>query len=870
MTLEMVITWFTREYKLGKSLDEIENYLSMNNINSGLVAQARKEFESRIHRMISLPSVPTITDDQREEWYPGPLETDRFWPALRTYLVEQKRWTIDVVDSIDQASTGIVARLSNPHDGAFQCRGLVIGHVQSGKTANFTAVMAKAADAGYQVIIVLSGMYNSLRSQTQGRLEEELIGKDTTSWFLMTNSDRDKDFDPPPSPPDSFLTEGQNKRLLFVVKKNVVVLRRLIRWFAGAASGVLSKCPVLVIDDEADQASPDTGKDDERSETNRLILELLDTFKRCSYVGYTATPFANVLIDPSWPRGLYPRDFIVSLDTPQNYFGAQRIFGSDPDDDGEDVQDELDVIRDVPEDDIECLRPLNSKMKDTFVPHMTETLSEAIRWFVVAAAVRLCRGHDTKHMSMLVHVTLYPAVHDAVSALIKAELGQLRESFRKARATLLAALKSQWIDETQRVPAKQMGEMEVNWTQVISRIDEVLTALCVTVDNGQSNDRLSYEDGGSIQIVVGGNTLSRGLTLEGLMVSYFLRASSTYDTLLQMGRWFGYRSGYSDLPRIWMPLHLQDAFAHLARVEAEIREEIARYDRENASPTDFGVRIQTHSTLAVTSRMKMRHAIKAHVSYNGEVKQTTYFKIDDQGWLEENIEAARELLVAADGQERPEIIWDRHWLWRNIPVDYIQAFLERYNVHERHDDMSTVSLREFIQAQVEDGAMKRWNVGVVSVLDSDRTWDGLLPNDRAIKLINRSRYTHSSEPNVKAIMSKVDRAIDLGLDKPPRSSEIGTNVSIVEWIAQRRSPHGERMLEADPATGKRTPLLLLYPIDRNSAPRQTARTRDKLNAVCHIIGLALVFPRTHRDTPREYMTVDLSAVERDEYIPQET
>jgi hypothetical protein len=880
MTPEYFSRAIAMEVKQAKSVDGACEYLERSGFPPELVAQGRRLYESEVERISVMQRPSALRQRERRDWYPGPDERDMFWPALRRHLTDVKRWDARVIRDVDDASTRVVSLLAPPGQATFATRGLVLGYVQSGKTANFTAVISKAADAGYRLFIVLSGLHNALRRQTQERLDAELVELNKKSWFRLTGVEND--FTDRIGNAVAHLSKPQD-RLLAVLKKNPAPLQKMLRWLKSAGKELLRDCPVLVIDDEADQASLNTRAiDDEFSRINALIVQLLGMFPRCAYVGYTATPFANVLSDPTWPDGLYPRDFIVDLPEPQAYFGARRIFGSAVDHE----ERGLNVIRVIPDTDAELVMPKSRGERDTFQPTVTDSLREALRWFWMAAAIRLARGQGNEHMGMLIHTTVYTDVHERFQPLVESEQASMTLHLQNRQPELMEELRTLWDREIAAVDAEEMRERPVSWGQMLEQLPEALRKTRVVVDNARSDDRLEYpKTGGSIQIVIGGNTLSRGLTIEGLMVSYFMRATTYYDTLMQMGRWFGYRFGYSDLPRLWLTADLKDHFQHLVMVEQEIREDIARYSREDITPLDVGVNIQMHSTMAVTSELKMAHAITARMTFARAVKQTTYFKHLDRDWLESNTRAARALLAAAHRHSKPEKVWKRHILYRDVDVSFVRQFLEGYRIHERHQDMRPDLILGYIRAQAEQKQLLRWNIGVVSQAPGKKTksWDGLLPEGAPITLLTRSRMEGAGDANLKAIMSPVDRAIDFGFPDAPKLThfadwakeqklDVPEGTTFVDWCLDHRSPIGPKqdLSIVKPDRGLRTPLLLLYPIDRESDPdykpdaAKAKQPRARLDAVEHVVGLAIVFPQTSRNTPQDYVTVDLSNVAREE------
>ncbi len=278
-----------------------------------------------------------------------------YWNRYRRYLGE-KRLPPQVIQKIDSITERILDHLEDPKkEGKWSRRGMVVGHVQSGKTDNFIGVVNKAADSGYRVIVVLAGMLNSLRNQTQERLDMGFLGIDTsipekpyTGVGLLDRGEGKKpasfttsvsDFKKATANSSGVGIDGLKNPAIFVIKKNKSTLTNLIEWLKYNTKHKLKDYPMLLIDDEADHASINTSDSGtEATAINKKIRELLQLFDRSAYVGYTATPFANVFIDPDVEEDLFPRDFIVSLDPPSNYFGSERIFSEEAD---------LDVVRKV-------------------------------------------------------------------------------------------------------------------------------------------------------------------------------------------------------------------------------------------------------------------------------------------------------------------------------------------------------------------------------------------------------------------------------------------------------------------------------------------------------------------------------------------
>ena len=368
-----------------------------------------------LNESIQTAQVPrSVVAGNIESWYPGPRAEDRCWPELVRLLAED-RWNEESLQALDDASTKVLANLPNPHDAEdFHCRGLVLGYVQSGKTTNFTAVISKAADAGYRMAIVLSGIHDALRRQTQERLNEQLWFPNPDLWYRLTN---ESDF----SETDNVdaLLANQSQRVLIVIKKNAARLRSLARWLGGARPELLAACPILIIDDEADQASVNTARSGRTTRINKLVRTIVNDSPKAAYVGYTATPFANILIDAEDFDDLYPRDFIVDLPRPKMYIGPEAIFGREPlEFDAEDAPDGSDLIRSVPLDELDALRPKGAAARQAFQFEVTPSLDAALRYFLLSTAARRVRRRGNRHCTALVHTSQHVDVHEETARVI--------------------------------------------------------------------------------------------------------------------------------------------------------------------------------------------------------------------------------------------------------------------------------------------------------------------------------------------------------------------------------------------------------------------------------------------------------------------
>lgn len=807
------------------------------------LAEFCEEYERRIES-IEIDN-PPVLHGPRSPWYPGPnYDNDQFWPTLRAHFLTSLKWSEPRLQPVDQASSKVLAYTPRPQESEWDSKGLVVGYVQSGKTTNFTSVIAKAADVGYKLVIVLSGIHNGLRRQTQERLDSQLHNLIPTSWLTLT--DQDNDFRTHAMSATALLHNLESKVALCVVKKNSKVLTKLDNWLADAArSNVLKDVPVLIVDDEADQATVAT------EAINPLIRGILSKLPKATYIGYTATPFANVLIRPG-KDDLYPDDFILNLPKPDGYFGSESIFGRQAvegeEANGSDL-DGFDMVRYVDQSELPSLRPLGKAAAADFEPEITSSLKEAIQWFWLATAARRARG-DHEHSTMLIHTSMKIAVHES----FKEPLLDLRDStLRKLRdndVTLFQSLQNTWDVETHKVPASSFGLQITEWSDLLKQLEDVVASTKVVLDNCKSEDRLDYGGTAQTAIVVGGNTLSRGLTLEGLIVSFFVRAAQAYDTLLQMARWFGFRPGYEDLPRIWMTGQLEGWFRHLATVEHEIRLDIERYEQQGLTPREFGIRIRTHPILRITA--KMGAAAPAYASFGGRRIQTRYFKESDQDWLQRNLDAADSLVRdsrAISGIGEPLV--GGGTLFREVTADVVMKFVREYACHVDSPDLDRQLMLAYIEEERRAGSLNTWSVAVMGSPD-DRNGSVRL-GGLAFGRIERAALRSSSpeRADIKTLMSKDHRVVDLPIS-----------------LSEARAMNESSLMDArnSEPTAKKQALLLIYPIDPESKPNERNElSRRPLQAKVDVIGMAVVFPGNAQSRVRTtHVSVDLSSADVEE------
>jgi hypothetical protein len=648
-----------------------------------------------------------LTEEGYEPWLDNARTTiDPYYWSRYKKLLTRKHFSPQVVATLDSVTDRILGLMENPSKpGPWHRRGMVVGHVQSGKTANYTGLICKAADAGYRLIVVIAGIHNNLRNQTQLRIDEGFVGRDSArllsrkgDTFIgvgtfdqtrrpVTFTNSLKDFSKAMATSVGISLQNLNEPAVFVIKKNSSTLKNLLEWLAEHSArrgGKTVDAPMLLIDDEADNASINIryGKG-EVSRINGQIRGLLGMFERACYVGYTATPFANIFIDPDtddemYSEDLFPKHFIVSLDPPTNYFGANRVF----------LQDNEQIIRHI--EDSEDVLPLKHT-KETPVTLLPHSMVEAVRTFVLAKAIRLARGHVGQHCSMLVNASRFTDVQRQLRNELHSKLEAIQASVRVNGALKPSdALKDPEIsalhDTWEREYAKTT---EFDWSVVQQLLNDSAAPIRVVEVNSRSSGTLNYADHektGLNVIAVGGFSLSRGLTLEGLMVSYFLRNSMMYDTLMQMGRWFGYRPEYDDLCRIWMPEEAEGWYAHVAESIELLREELRSMEAAGATPEEFGLKVRSHpDTLIVTARNKMGSGerVVVNIGLGNSFVETAILKRDEAS-LEANRAAARRLAERLTKDGKPpskSVAISGGWLLSGVPVGPILDFLSEFQNH---------------------------------------------------------------------------------------------------------------------------------------------------------------------------------------------
>jgi hypothetical protein len=851
--------------------------------------QLQAEFDVWVPR-----AVVVSNPDDHEPWLEARKHqiTFSYWNRYRTYL--QKRFKPGALEALDETSDQILGLMEDPQRaGRWKTYGLVYGQVQSGKTANYTGVICKAIDAGYRVVIVLTSQHESLRHQTQERLDREFLGFNTKftrsseaessmiigvgalglkhpDFICQAVTTRDKDF-----------TAGQLQgtpvnihevRILVVAKKNKRILENLTAWLAQFAGpvGTIGDLPLLLIDDEADYASVDTRKprqgrahsdpDHDPTAINKAIRDLLGLFDQRAYVAYTATPFANIFIPettnhPDHGQDLFPRSFVVALEPPSNYCGPETVFGFE-DPSADEIREPLPIISEV--EDHQAWIPDGHRPGYQPAGPLPASLMEAIDAFIISTAVRRARQRDQGvaggHGTMLVHVTRWTDVQGVVARQIEEHVRAMADAwgdYGAAGTALRERLHSFWTRDYEPTYATLAARSDVSasvgpkvsWASAEQAIPEVLDEAAGGVRriNGTANDVLDYQSATLVTVIaVGGEKLSRGLTLDGLSVSYYLRASKTYDTLLQMGRWFGYRPGYLDATRLYTTPELIKYYVHITRASRELMDLTSAVAKAGDTPRDVGMRVLDGvGNLQVTAAAKMRSSAAMSISFSGQRAETLVMRKDRPAM-------ARNFTRLGDLVERilkyPEVPGERlHGAGRglfheDVPADVVLDFLHGFEVSPRVLAANPENIAKYIQAQTGKGELTRWTVAVAGG-KSDKPLD--LPGTDGLPLIQRKPLTGKSriqatECEVGVLVSPSHEALGL-----PAEAEAAARRDTEESFRRRgrgtppKRASGEALrVHRDVAEG----LLLIYPIDPD-ASGVTVETPD-----VPIVGYAVAFP----------------------------
>lgn len=880
--------WDTIRYAGTSSENGLKDFLEMNKAQNFwkddldckdwyeiVTRQKSAEQRTRVNRFISGQAL--IKSEGADNTVSVPTDPDSSWQLYRKKL-EEKNFDKETIDTLEESVLKILRRLSSNTRYIDPVKGLVIGNVQSGKTANMAGLMAMAADWGWNVFIILSGTIENLRIQTQNRIFTDLNSPGNLIWRSLNHpslkspqGDRAQDLD---------LSENSRQRYMIICLKNSKRLNNLLQW--------MTFCPekqrqmkVLLIDDEADQASIDTLDimEDEQTAINKCITDIVNGIntrgvpdeEKClamNYVGYTATPYANVLNDAS-PESLYPRNFISTLSVSKEYFGPQQIFG------GSDGYEGLDIVRTVSKEDLRNIGKIHGGSSQ----QIPDSLKDSLCWFICAVcAMRL--WHYKKPVSMLIHTSQSTKHHENMAKAISRWFDTTPDD------RIIDRCERIWNYETGRFGKKQLREQYSDYKRPDNLINDYpdfeelreeaekiirkklkpimldddgkLTyhqGIHLCVDNCQNNRdsdgmhmRLAYPDKDHMPceapafVVIGGTTLARGLTIEGLVSTYFLRTVRQADTLMQMGRWFGYRKGYELLPRIWMTDGTVRKYQYLSVLDQYLRDEIVDMDVRNISPSEYGPKLlnSPNRLISITSKNKMQSATPCDMDYTGSFNQTYLFDTD-KDILQKNLSVTEDFINRLGEPETPDQrnpFAAKNAIWRDVPFSEIENYLRSYHFQKNlHFGQNIDSYLEWIGKITEKGLLKNWDV--------------ILSNGGEIQHgMPVYSFQHCSAGKVRRSRKKVrgtempdPAVIDIGALRDPRDivSDVQLQDSDIDLIRQlEHFKSGQAKIIRNKNGMDNVPQLIVYIVD--AASKAVSAQRTDLNAPTDLAGICVNIP----------------------------
>jgi len=822
-----------------------------------------------------------------EESEPGiqvPSDPQSAWQLYRTHLSDQD-WKPKAIQNIENSALRILRYLRMDTTSREPVKGLVVGHVQSGKTANMAGLISMAADHRWNLFVVLTGTLENLRIQTGKRLISDLFRSGNLTWKSIEH----------PSKASPYGNRAENMqfeatrpdRHMIVCLKNPARLRHLIEWIE-AHKIAMKQMRLVIIDDEADQAGINTGQvsKEERSKINKLILRLTNLpLQSVNYVAYTATPAANFLNEGPG-KTLYPEDFIVALEQADEHFGPVQIFGH-----LEAHREPLGIVYDVPAKELDDIKDLHLGERIA----LPDSFKQSLLWFICcAAAIRLSGA--IKPVSMLVHTSSKQKHHTNIDISVRRFLDECAYLCSSNEAQFKTETETLWnkvtsdldnsgfaerfpgygrLDKLNKLPKfiDIFPEIKILLSKVTAiQLDEQQErsyhkGIHICVDNCANNGiddenevrRLFYpEDSDNVNfasafIVIGGGTLSRGLTIENLVSTFFLRASAQADSLMQMGRWFGYRRGYELLPRIWMPRETREKYEFMTIAEEDLRDDLEKFMHGGSRPSDFGPRVRVNPRMAwlrPTAANKMQQTVTADFDFSGINRQTTLFHdgVDAKSILDSNRILTENFIkeLAKDGERGN----GNSLIWRDVNVEAVMKFLSDFKFHSGNQFFSDISpFLKWIDQHAGNAGYEKWNV-VAAGSNGTKNGNWILPGG-SVGLINRTRIvTERSDDGVSigALRDPKDLLADAFLTDEDKSSDKLDNISII----------GKR----DKGRVGAIPQLLLYRIEGKSEKSTTqnpsnanGKQRASLKAKADIIGISLWLPGGEKkENKQSYVT----------------
>lgn len=861
-----------------KEIDDLITYSSMSPIFKAnpLTEEEINRVRAQIHAdyLIKLDLGISLVSKNHVKWFYDAKKGMqlKYWERYKNYLLQDKHFAPNVVKTMDDVSDDLTDLLGNPSQNVrFQRRGLIIGDVQSGKTANYTGLICKAADAGYRVVVLLTGTIEKLRQQTQARLDEGFIGMDSngmvnkkedvyigvgkhdSTLHPVVFTSKNDDFNTKVANNLGITLNTLNEPVLFVIKKNVTVLKKLNQWlrvFNIQEGQTQINTSLLMVDDEADNASINVNPEDsDPTAINYQIRNMLSLFQKASYVGFTATPFANIFINPNTNEemeneDLFPKDYIYSLDAPSNYIGARNIFGEE----GE-YKNIIEIIKDG-----ELFFPLSHKI-DYKVNELAPSLIVAINEFFIANAIRDLRGDKNAHRSMIVNASRFVNVQRQFGELITNYVDEVKNSVRLySKLPFDDAVKDKNISGIYNTYIDKYRNVNYSWEDIQRVLNDAICNIEIAVVNGKSYKTLDYEantENGLRVIVIGGMGLSRGLTLEGLVISYFYRNSKMYDTLMQMGRWFGYRKNYEDLCRVWMDEQNKEWYQNISDSTDELRRDIKRMRELDKTPLEFGLRVRNDITsLLVTARNKMRTAqnVERVISMSETYLETTKL-YNDELKNKTNIIAVDNLINEIETKGYSLTIDGTSKGYKGVDKEIIVDFLNNFDASYANFPFDIMTIKNFITGYT-GSELSEWDIVFINGNSKEQYNVGY---SNYINCVERS-YIPRNNGNLVQMSGHRNR---LGsMSDSTFGLEQGKKDEIKRFFELDEKNKGKMIPQREYFKIKRNPLLMIYLIKlKNNNSDETVEI--KVNEP--FVGISVGFPSLP-DTKTQYAKYKINLI----------
>jgi len=761
----------------------------------------------------------------------------------------------DAIDKMEKATEKILSYCADPENLSKSInakkRGLVIGDVQSGKTANYLALINMAADYGYKLIILLSGLTDSLRIQTQKRIDSGFVGakSDTIGdvevfigvgtseerHYAIPMTNQKLDFVKFKKENSNFKRSDLSKPVIMVVKKNKSILSQMAEWVKPDMDDIKSN-NILIIDDEADNASVNTkNQDEDPSVINKLIRDIFNNFPIASYVGYTATPFANIFINPyddEASRDLFPSDFIVQLKEPDNYFGTKKsLFDAHH-------------IRLLDENEESFLPVKHNKDIDVY-SELPDSLIEAINDFVITNVIRTLRGQDKKHRTLMINVSRFNNIQEKIKDKVESYIEKLKNSIEQSykltvdefrKDLKLELIYKQYIENDFYKDIRD----EYSWDQIQDLLNEEIQQFQISVmNNRNSKNRFNYDEYknvGARLIAIGGFVLSRGLTLEGLMISYFSRNANAYDTMLQMCRWFGYRKGYEDLCRIYISEINLENYRAIDDAVDDLKEQIAVMSSRGKTPKDFGLMVKEspetlETSMLITSRNKMRSSKEVYrsLNYSGVAVDTSKIYKDVDNNMK-NMSLLNELVYTLKQEGILLENVDDRYMFRDVDKSVISDFISKISIPIENRKFDKEGLSECINNSEE---FSKWDIVVATGAKSNQKWSFC---SKELNLPIRS-FEYRDGDNFIRISGGNNRLAEPGIYNSGLTQE---QKEEAKKIAKKQN----EPIATDYLKVRTKPLLIIYPLLLNPKKEIEEKIAAEFDNEKIVLGFAIGIPGT--------------------------